>query len=252
MKYLSEMLDILGEDITQTQVTDKRYTGQFNWKKAGQATRDQLGDGAFSRVRPDHRDPHMVNKETRKPLGGQTGREDGFGPFIRYLVKHGHMDNIHFPKVYKANRTTDRNNEHKDSFQIERLEDPRKLSKEEIAFLIEANFTDRMYEHSVEEMASVLERSVTSDMILEKYVGSDTLKEAIHIVRAAKKELGFQLDLHQENIMVRRTSTGLQLVISDPFGYSNNPVPNKKPNMPQPKFADAEDISPSDVAALMK
>lgn len=216
LKFLSEMFEILGEDIAQTQVTNRRYGGNFNWNKAAEPVKGELGRGAFSRVTPDQ-DPHLVNKQSVKPSSGAD--KDGFAAFVNYLKQHDLMDNIHFPKVYSANTTQDRSNSTRHKFQMERLIDPRSLSEEELSRLCDANFTDRLMERSVEEMAFAMERSVKSPQMAEKYIASESLAEALRIIKAASDETDHALDLNKDNWMVRRTSTGLQIVITDPLGY---------------------------------
>ena len=219
LKYLKDILDLLSEDIAQTQIRDRRYGGNFNWRQTATKSADELGRGSFARVTPDA-DPHLVNKQSIRPSNGDDS--DGFAAFVRYLKHNGYSDNIHFPKVYVANSTTDKKETTRHKFQMERLLEPSSLSQEELTRLVEANFTERVREHTVEEIAFAMERAVSSDMALERYIASETLAEALRIIRQCAKDTKYSIDLHQENWMARRTSTGLQIVITDPLGHPSS------------------------------
>lgn len=216
LKYLNDILELLAEDITQSQVIDRRYGGKFNWRKSSEVSADELGRGSFSRVTADS-DPHLVNKQSIRPSNDDN--QDGFAAFIRYLKQTGNSDNIHFPKVYAAKSMTDKAATTRHNFQMERLLEPKRLSSEELNRLCDANFTDRLMERTYEEMAFAMERAVVADSALEKYIASESLAEALRIVRQCAAETKHAIDLNEENWMVRRTSTGLQIVITDPLGY---------------------------------
>ena len=52
--------------------------------------------------------------------------------------------------------------------------------------------------------------------------------QAIEFLQKASKEYDYNLDLHRENIMIRRTSVGVQLVLNDPLGFSSSERPEDK------------------------
>ena len=55
---------------------------------------------------------------------------------------------------------------------------------------------------------------------LVEYMVDDDFKRAMDFIIATSQKTGYHYDIHDENIMIRRTSTGAQMVISDPLGFS--------------------------------
>lgn len=217
LKYLNEMLDILSEDLAQTEIKDRRYGGVFNWRKASAHSADELGRGAFSKVTADKNDPHVVQKQNVVPLGKQhPDKEDGFAVFVRMLKETGMMDNIHFPKVYKANKTTDSTGTHKHSFTIEKLTPISDLSREERAALEEHHMNPGYAEDF--SLAERIYDACRSARAREMYIKMESLKEACEALDEWDDYSDFRLDINPGNIMARKTPYGPQLVISDPFG----------------------------------
>ncbi len=217
LKFLSEMFEILDEKLAHTEVSDRRYGGQFNNARVAHQTRDELGRGAFSKVRPDQNDPHMVQKQSVVPLGkAHQDKEDGFAGFVRMMLENDLMDNIHFPKIYKAQKTTDTTGTHRNSYTMEKLEPLTSLSREEAAALEERHMNP-----GYDEDFALYERiydACRSSRAREMYIKMDSLKEACETLDELDDISDFRLDINRGNLMVRRTPHGLQLVISDPFG----------------------------------
>ena len=46
--------------------------------------------------------------------------------------------------------------------------------------------------------------------------------EAIEFLQETAKNANYEFDLHRENMMIRRTSVGVQLVLNDPLGFSTD------------------------------
>lgn len=219
MKYqfLLEMFELLDEWTTPTEISDKRYNGAFNYDRAAVKTRDELGRGAFSKVTPDKHDPHMVNKTNIVPLGkNHADKADGFKQFVTLLSDSGMRDNIHFPKVYKANTTTDKTGTHKSSYSLEKLEPIKSVSREELRALEETHMNPGHSEDM--ELHERIYDACRSATARERYIKLDSLKEACETVMEMDDVSDFRLDINPGNIMVRRTPYGLQLVLSDPFG----------------------------------
>jgi len=217
LKFLSEMLEILDEDLVQTQITDRKYGGAMNFQQDKKRSSSELGRGNFSKVEPDS-DPHMVTKRSIKPMGPSHNlKADGFNQYVRMLSANDVMDNIHFPKVYKANTSTDKNNDHRNTFTVERLESLTSISSEEFQGLVERCFNRPVSD--IDVMAERISESCESEYERKMYIKMETLFEACEIMQRLSQESDFGLDLHSDNLMVRRTPMGLQIVISDPFGY---------------------------------
>lgn len=211
------MFDIIGEDLAQTQVSDRKYSGQFNYDRVRHKTRDELGRGAFSKVRPDREDPHMVTKQSVTPLGSNhLDKADGFDAFVKMLIDNDLMDDIHFPKVYKAQKVTDKTGTHKHNYTIEKLEPLKSLSREELASIEDSHMNP-----GYDEDFPIWERiydACRSARAREMYIKMESLKESCQSLEDMGDYSDFRLDIHRDNLMVRRTPYGLQLVFSDPFG----------------------------------
>lgn len=216
-EFLLEVLDLVNEDLARTQISDRKYGGTFNLDRASKKTTDELGRGGFSSVRPDKADPHMVKKQSIVPLGrSHADKEDGFSVFVRMIAENGMMDNIHFPKVYKAQKITDANQTHRHHFTMEKLTPLESLEPEEIASVEEHHMTP-----GYNDELSIAERiydACRSARARDTYIKMESLKEACEALDEMDDVSDFRIDIHDDNIMVRRTPHGLQLVISDPFG----------------------------------
>lgn len=213
LKYLIEMME-LAEELVQPAVF-KRYASKLQDipKPA-----DEIGRGVFSRVVPHPEDPHLVQKYNIHPLGPKRARvADGFEQYVDFLIKYNLMDNVHFPKVYKVKTVTDAGGERKNFYEIEKLYPLRQMTDEELASISE-NVFGSSYTLVPSNIAERIEYAVTDTAWREK-IKSESLKNAIEALVKISKESDFSLDIHEDNIMFRRTPHGPQLVISDPFSF---------------------------------
>lgn len=223
------LLQLLAEDIAQTQVSTQKFNHRLN--RIGRAD-GELGAGAFSKVVSD-RDPHLVKKYSHTALhdgpraGDRQGRvynKDGFDVFVRYLAEHDLMDNIHFPKVYQAKRIEDNNDAHINKYQMERLLESDALNRQEWVFVEENYFNPQTFDEDIDlyDMALVLRRSLMDERSRERYIKMDSLKEAMAIIKRIADEENMRIDMHEGNFMWRRTSVGVQLVLSDPLSFDKS------------------------------
>ena len=58
---------------------------------------------------------------------------------------------------------------------------------------------------------------------LRQEIKDPHLLAAIEFIKKVAREENYGTDLHADNIMVRRTSVGPQIVINDPLGFSQAP-----------------------------
>jgi hypothetical protein len=217
LQFLSEMFEIIGEDLTQPKVVDRHYGGKFNFSRDLDKSDDEIGRGQFSKVMPHPADPHMVRKQTFKPIGpSHKNKADGFYDYVKILIDNHLMDNIHFPKVYEVDTNTDSTNTKRHQYTIERLEDLSKLSREEFEALVETHLLRPA--RNVEVLAEIIAAACTSEYDRRHYIRLDSLKDACTIIQHIDENNDFRADLHEGNMMFRRTPHGFQLVISDPFG----------------------------------
>lgn len=216
------------ENLTPTSFADKRYNGKFG---AASGRTGVLGDGSFSRAREDKKNPHSVVKHSKLPLRFQ----EGFNLFATYVATTpGAMDNVHIPKVYKISKYTDKNGKHIDVYDVEKLIDGGSITEKEFKYMLESYFdtSDSKLARIIERngyteyvLAEVIEFSVLSDEYAKKIISTE-LQKAVVIVRNAVEyannnldtfSVSARTDLHNENIMYRRTPFGVQCVISDPI-----------------------------------
>lgn len=223
MEFLNDMIELLGEDLAQTQVTDRKYGGKFSYdrNRLRKQNKGAIGSGLFSSVHQDRNDPHMVNKRNDTPLGPQhMQKEDGFDFFVRQLVANKQMDNIHFPKVYSADKNTDSTGTHRSKYTMEKLEPLGNVTDKELEAIVEAHMNQSAW--NTELLAGDIEVSCYSKSMRTKKIKMESLIEACEFIEDLVDISDFHLDLHEGNLMVRRTPYGLQLVINDPLGRSKN------------------------------
>lgn len=217
------------ENLSSTQIVDKEFHGGFKRKTGGSGGEE--GVGSFSRVRPS-KEPHQVKKYSHSPLK----YDEGFNIFARYIAEPGknRMDNIHIPKVYNIKKYTDASGKHIDSYEMERLQSLQTVSKEELEHMWNVYFNTEWSEHTdMSMLLGMLQIVIDNDTSLDLMIKSQELKEAIFIIRgaldyASKKfgDIRAMPDLHADNLMIRRTSSGVQLVFSDPiFTLKNSGTP---------------------------
>jgi hypothetical protein len=78
--------------------------------------------------------------------------------------------------------------------------------------------------YQMEVLAWAIRMAVENDMWgdeLRWEIEDDQFKQAVEFLRNAAEKSEFDPDLHYNNMMIRRTSVGPQLVINDPLGGSS-------------------------------
>ena len=225
---------ILTEELVQTQQQQASYNGNLR------PGRPHDGNGTQAKVTPDRNDPHMVRKHNYNPYVKdrssmqatfQTRKEDGFNRFVQFLIKHKHMgENPHLPRVYNIKTITDAEGRHINTYTVEKLTESSEITWEELEAFIEGNLhegsiwmdedrrgTQGWVWNTFQTVAQTLDRAISLDTVRDKVVKSETLIEAIDILRKAKRVLGEPTDMHAENYMWRRGPQGMTLVFNDPF-----------------------------------
>lgn len=185
------------------------------------------GIEAFSKVRDKRNDPHLIQKYSHTPMTSEW--EEGFMLFTKYIVKHDLMDNIFFPKIYKVGQIKDANGKHIDKYDIERLEQTTSLSHDEFVAIYDKIFNNPPKVYNERVLASQLHNAI------EHFDGSNikdpellTALEAINKLanevkrKYLKLHVTVNVDIHSDNIMIRRTPYGPQLVINDPLAVLRN------------------------------
>jgi len=231
-------------EIISTSTKERSVSGKFksdDWEVEDDQNEREKGRsvGRFSTVKPGS-DPHTVKKSSKVP-GMDT--IDGYWTFIDYVIKYKLWENPHFPRVYSIKKIKDSTGDLMFRGEIEKLEPLKELNLKEIEHLFERIFgqdglptlmqntagldSSELKKAYIDRFAKDIEQ--ISKGITKLKIVDDSFKKAIKILQmirkkekqAGKKSIrggrGLIYDIHSENIMVRRTPYGLQLVFTDPF-----------------------------------
>lgn len=218
-----EFMNQIGE-MFDAQVSSSSMNSLFSSKDYDPPTsKKEIGRGVFSVVNSDKNDPHTVNK-TQLVRPDKVGDKDSFESFAKIVIKHKLWDKIHFPRIYAQKLTTDKGGRTQYKWKIERLVPLYDMSKKEFEFMAEKYFVPDVADRAKSD-AMIFAKAVR-DMVryeaMEKYIEDEQFLEAVQITRKMFEFLNgkrprVRLDLHVNNMMVRRTPYGPQLVITDPF-----------------------------------
>lgn len=233
-------IEILLELINPT-VSNKHYSGEFTGKHVDRPDDDSiLGQGWYSVVRNDKKDPHMVKKNSkaaRKQTDDGVENEDGFDYFAKALIDNNLIDSIpFFPRIYDIKKITDRNGDYIYKYQIEKLVPYHQLTTKEMQTVISRYTQNFDYEHNAKLLGSRAtpqyvmhlwfagELSNIVDGMKRKTIKDEDLLNALNILKNMASQIqdesdgktGFP-DIGASNLMYRRTKYGVQPVITDPF-----------------------------------
>lgn len=224
-----DFFQLILEELFQTDRVEKQYGGTLRKQRGRRSGMNEIGKGTQSAAKFDRNDPHMIVKHSMEPYEKNI-RDDGFNAFINYLINNKLMgENIHLPRVYNVKTIRDANGKHIHKYTVEKLIAYNDISKDEILAFAEVHLQPDSMQFSDHEDDSVfvtnafrliamhLGKCILYPTLIKDYVRSETLAEALKIIRQASMELGKPEDLHPGNYMWRRGSTGLTLVFNDPF-----------------------------------
>jgi hypothetical protein len=214
-------------EIIKTSYTTRPYSLEYDDEFETPGDEDS---GHFSYIKRPKSNPHVVIKKNKDTL---EHTRDGFILYVKELKRRRIWEkNIHFPRVYNTTDIKTRYGDNVRSWEIEKLIPLYECSKEELTSILYRYFhfsndmknksnpdIDRMHRDSIiDEIINNIKSSIKPPY---RWVTDDEFKEAILILRDISKNIKASLDIHSDNIMARRTSTGIQLVFSDPFGFQN-------------------------------
>lgn len=215
-------------EIIEPQVSSGRYSGSFSGgykgdyesKDSMSVDKGTVGRGLFSTVKAD-KDPHMVKKYTTN-----FEEDDVFDLYVRFIIKNKLHENPYFPRIYNFKEIRDKEGKPLYKYQIEKLQNITNLEKPELEFIIDKLFGNGFFEKHLSgetkrsiiyELANAVETAIENDV--GNKIKDDDFKKAAKLIRMfakSKKCPNCRIDLHQNNIMARRTPYGVQLVITDP------------------------------------
>ncbi len=226
-----KILQLLERQI-QTDIKDKKYNGKLR------AARSGWDETAFSTGRDDKNDPHMFKKYNHTPLS--SDKIDGYDVFIRYLIDND-IENPYFPNVYNITKIDDNTGKHITTYKVEKLLKYSQVTIEDLLTILNVSFIhdeyttntiaameaniksyeedEWFYNSKLQDLSSMIANRVEHGLYAPSTIRSEPLKKALKILNTIRAEKSLKVDIHQENVMYRRTGKGVQLVINDPFSF---------------------------------
>lgn len=193
---------------------------------------ERLGRGSFSTAYVHKDAPQDVTKGSRA-----QNEPDGYEIFFRGLAADKNVQaNPYFPRFRNINTFSSKDSTEAGAYggpvtsymvKIERLWPLFHLSRSEEKMLLGKMFTRRAHDYFGKAMTidSMIDNVIT-DMkkINDEWVKDPHLLEALLFIRTLAAKYSYHVDLlTSNNIMIRRTSVGPQVVINDPLGWSDAP-----------------------------
>lgn len=212
------LTEIIQTDVTNVNLPNRKF-------KQSKSQEDSIGKGRYSTVRNDPKDPHMVIKKTKFDKNSTSyHNKDVYPQFIEELINSDQKMNPYFPRVYGMKSYNDKSDDKLHKFNIERLEDLRQLSAEEMDHIMSLIMEDdvrKAWNIDNERMLAWFISEAIKKNSVRKEIKDKNLYDALTFLSKFLKKNWF-LDLHSENMMFRRTPYGPQLVITDPFSQESN------------------------------
>ncbi len=193
-----------------------------------------LGGGVYSHVYDLPKETNSVLKVARHPRNRPD--KDGYVKYLEHIVG---LDNPYFPVVDELKHFVSDDGMNHMTVKLEKLHPIHKLSYEDVQSVFSRIFqrpleqqelkqitnqlilptTQKSYETKGElwshALATFLENAISDRATFDK-IQDPQLQEAIIELKRIYK-MNYELDIHNENIMCRRTPYGIQLVFTDPF-----------------------------------
>ena len=205
---------------------------------------ETLGSGAFATAYKHKKNPYDVVKGSKAQKA-----PDGFVSFHDALSKdEDAQSNPYFPRFRDMSKYHGQNDRQSYIARMEPLEPYVKLSHKERQMLVNKlfgehgidiinhYFEDENRKHAKwrgpdptrenfpgEKLAWAVQNALENDTWADELrwqIEDKKFLKAIEFLQDAAKKYEYDLDMHYNNLMVRRTSVGPQLVFNDPFGNS--------------------------------
>lgn len=212
------------------EIVSTNYKNTNNGKDTPDYLIDPLApnSGATGKVSNDD-DPFMVNKEYYFPL--KPGKKDGYKIYVDSIAKNNlSSKNPFLPRVYEVSLAKTPKGNDLPTFKMEKLQTLTSIDDSMLFGIANSLFNDAT---SLAYTAGLLDSNPDSGEITDhclanmiKYVlkfhkfdeiKNSKFKEALLFINELAEENKLSLDLHANNFMIRPTSHGPQLVITDPF-----------------------------------
>lgn len=218
---------MLLEDLIDTKVKSKHVDDWYNpgLDHIDDDNENRLGRGTAAYVIKNPDDPHTVKRKTHSPLRPTTNRHgefehrrfDGFNVWAKFIIDNKLADkNPYFPRIYEVEKISDKGDNQFYNYETEKLYSVLSLNRKELAAISEqlTGYDNLRYPHNIDTFLGYVINGTA-------YTPDDDLVECKKYIKQFIKETGMEInDLGGDNILVRRTSLGVHLVINDPiYGY---------------------------------
>lgn len=191
--------------LKQAYLADLRKNGMQN--KGAFAKYDQLKD-----------EPKMGEKNTHVPSAEDA---DAYYTYAKTIADNDlASSNPYFPRVYGIDVVEDKEGNSTNKVKLEHLKPLTSLRKDELMQML-----PRMFDKSVIATYNIPPNLVYDgvgmllrDCLYGKIEAKDeNLQEAIEVIKKIMKKYSYNNDINKNNVMIRRTQHGYQLVITDPL-----------------------------------
>ena len=201
--------------------------------------------GWYSGGQTNPRDPHEFVK--RPHLTALLDR-DAYYRYVKEIndLKKQGYSNPFFPQVYNVDIVQDKKGNQRPRYRIEKLQQGEDLSFEALEGLYERLFYNTVDSKRYQQVNRP-EWSIWFDICKEcsravessnySNIRDDQLLEALTLIdRIIKENPDWNVDLHSNNIRIRGSGTGPQLVLMDPISDGGASIPDKDDILYGPKL----------------
>lgn len=216
---------------------DFDYDTMINKSKRDAKKNQDVQPGSFSGGQTNPRDPHEFVKKSHITSLLDNDAYYRYVSEIRDLKQQGYH-NPFFPQVYNIDITQDPKGNQRPRYRIEKLQSADDFATEALVGLYERLFMDELSENMLKGLENA-NRSVWKEIArqcdravkLSNYnnIRDDQLKEALLLIdQIIKENPDWSSDLSMNNIRVRGSRVGPQLVLMDPISDAGESIPSKE------------------------
>ena len=217
------LLEIIQVDQTEKNIDvhdENAYKKQY---RTDLTTRRGRDIGAFAKYDRIRNEPKMGVKQSLRPLPEQ---DDAYYTYIKTISQNDTMSsNPYFPRVYGINTTKDNHGKIIYKINMEHLKNLKDIPKDDLISLL-----SRMFDGTILNKYHIIS-SNNDNRIFYDRIGQiirdvaygkvqtidDNLRNALKLIQKIRNEHNYANDINKNNIMIRRTNLGYQLVITDPL-----------------------------------
>lgn len=179
--------------------------------------------GAYAYAKQLRSDPHQISLRQRQPLEKEADiKKDPKYAWAQTAIEYA-TDNPFFPRIYDLTVKTDPSGRKLPRYRMEKLQHLDSLPTETLIGMYDSLFNDEAPFDPTDSPTSVatsIARKINGAVENNNLnsIENEELKDLISVLaNMLIHNENFYADIHRNNIMVRGTSVGPQLVITDPI-----------------------------------